>query len=391
MANTSVNLRKAAVLLQSLDAATAAAMMAQLSPAEAAALREAMRALGQVDAEEQADVAAEFRRVTPLAAESAADGVKLEFTAPYKGLEHAPPHSEQNPAAIKRFEFLERAPVATLAPYLAREHAQTIAVVLSHLRPERAAALLAAFSGRQQADVVDRLAALGDTDPESVTVVEHELAAWLEKRSRQRPTAPGRNGAAASILAAADALTRNGILANVKAHKAKLAERLTASPMVHNAPEAMKNSHRTIQQKPISTTWRAPSPPTQTLPPRPALLARPTERPMPSAAAGVPVLAPPLSIEFDQLTELSDRILAEVIRAIDPGLLVLALAGAREELIERICRQMPQRMARGFQRQLRQLGPTRLSDVEAAQRAVALAASQRLAPRRAPTAATAAK
>jgi flagellar motor switch protein FliG len=57
-------------------------------------------------------------------------------------------------------------------------------------------------------------------------------------------------------------------------------------------------------------------------------------------------------------------------------LLVLALAGSSEELVERIAGQMPKRTAKAFRRQLHKLGPTRLSDVEAAQLAVASAAAQ---------------
>src|SRR5687767_10750387 len=145
------NLRKAAVLIRSLDADTAATMLAQLSPEEARTLRAAIRALGPIDAEEQADVAAEFRRISPLAAESTADGVQLTLTAAQQQLDHTLPSTPQGAKSSKRFEFLEQAPVDALVPYLEREHVQTIAVVLSHLRPERAAAVLAALTGKRQA------------------------------------------------------------------------------------------------------------------------------------------------------------------------------------------------------------------------------------------------
>src|SRR3954468_15647073 len=56
------NLRKAAVLLRSLDAETAAMMLGQLSAEEAAALRGAMRVLGSLGSEEQAEVLAELGR-----------------------------------------------------------------------------------------------------------------------------------------------------------------------------------------------------------------------------------------------------------------------------------------------------------------------------------------
>ncbi len=49
MTNVDPNLRKAAVLLRSLDADTAAVMLGQLSAEEAATIRAAMRAVGQVE------------------------------------------------------------------------------------------------------------------------------------------------------------------------------------------------------------------------------------------------------------------------------------------------------------------------------------------------------
>ena len=369
MAVNSPNLRKAAVLLRSLDGETAATMLAQLSPAEGATLRRALRELGPVDADEQSDVLAEFRRITPLAAESATAGVELHLS----GDSNRDPMASTTPhvvASAKRFEFLERAPVSALAPYLAREHVQTIAVVLSHLPPERAAAVLAAFSGNRQAEVIERLAVLGDTDPDSVTVVEHELAAWLENRTGRTPGSQRSHGAAASILAAADAVTRDGIIANLKAHKSALAEQLAEAPQKHERESPSVTSMPSFAR---DRKWSS---------------ANRLEAPAPRPHVPPPAPAPVLRIDFDHLIELNDRTLAAVLRDVDPSVLVLALAGSRDDLIERICTQMPKRAARAFRRQLRRLGPTRLSDVETAQRAVEQLAAQRLSERRVPAPAT---
>ena len=84
---------------------------------------------------------------------------------------------------------------------------------------------------------------------------------------------------------------------------------------------------------------------------------------------------------FDDLIRLDVRTLAAVLREIEVEVLVLALAGSQEKLAERICGVVPKRVARVLRRNLRQLGPTRLSDVEAAQRAVSLVAAKYLAAR----------
>jgi flagellar motor switch protein FliG len=85
---------------------------------------------------------------------------------------------------------------------------------------------------------------------------------------------------------------------------------------------------------------------------------------------------------FDDLVRLDVRTFAAVVRAVDVQVLGLALAGSSEQLAQRICDQVPKRVARVLRRNLRQLGPTRLSDVEAAQRAVSMVAAKFLAARR---------
>jgi flagellar motor switch protein FliG len=79
------------------------------------------------------------------------------------------------------------------------------------------------------------------------------------------------------------------------------------------------------------------------------------------------------------LIRLDNRELAAVLSEVDSNVLVLALAGSTDALVDRVCRQMSSRTARSFRRLLRKLGPTRLSDVESAQHAVAEVAARRLA------------
>lgn len=91
----------------------------------------------------------------------------------------------------------------------------------------------------------------------------------------------------------------------------------------------------------------------------------------PSAAAG--------RFHFDDLVRLDQRTLAAVLREVDPTVMVLALASSSDELVDRITDQLPRATTKAFRRQLHRLGPTRLSDVESAQRAVEQVAAQTLA------------
>jgi flagellar motor switch protein FliG len=366
MSTLTPNLRKAAVLIRSLDADSAASLLAQLSVEEAEALRAAAKSLGPIDPEERADVAAEFRRAAPIAAKPAADGVELRLTRP---VEYEPSAVSPLPSfatSAKRFEFLEDAPMDSLVPYLSREHVQTIALVLSHLAPARAAAVLASLPQKLQADVIERLALLGETDPEIVVVVERELAEWMARRAISRLSSPRGSDSVASILAATDATTRGEIMANLETHKVGLARRLAIAEPAANRRSAAKGTPcaPSLARKPAQSPSEAVSSP----------------RRVRRRLKTMPAPLPPLN--FDALNELNDRLLAALLREVDPNVLALALVGSRDEFIDRICGRMPRRTAREFRRRLQQIGPTRLSDVEAAQQTIARIASMRIAIQR---------
>jgi flagellar motor switch protein FliG len=69
-------------------------------------------------------------------------------------------------------------------------------------------------------------------------------------------------------------------------------------------------------------------------------------------------------------------------REIDANILAIALAGSSDELVDKFCGQMPKQTGRAFRREIRRLGPMRLSDVETAQRAVADHVARSIAQRR---------
>jgi flagellar motor switch protein FliG len=235
-------------------------------------------------------------------------------------------------------------------PCLAREHVQTIAVVLSYLRPTRAAEVLAALPSRLQAETLERLSALGESDPASLTVLERELAAWLTSQQAGRSRRARRTDAVAAILAAAQQTSRHVILDNLKQHNGRLAEEIAGLLPKRPQPQSI---------------------PVDLPPPQP----KPAPRPAPA-----PPVAP--TLRFDDLTQLDTEELSAVLRQIDANVLVLALAGSSDELVAQVTGRMPRKVAKAFCRQLRHMGPTRLRDVEAAQTAVAEVATRSLHARR---------
>lgn len=347
MTTLTQNLRKAAILIRSVDADTAATLLAQLTPAEAKAVRAAIHSLGEFDVDERDDVAAEFRRIGATENSASSGGVELAFSS---GATEQADASKSQPKPGRPFEFLEHARVESLVPYLAREHGQTIAIVLSYLAPDRAAAVLGALPPRLQVEALERLSVLGETDPTSVEVVERELADWVRRQRASRSRDVCRIDAVEAILTAANRPTRDRILSNVAQHNQPLADRITLPAPVGLSEEPAKPP---VQQVPVE----APKP--VVLPPR----TRPT-------------------MPFESLVHVDKSILGKVLGLVDAEVLALALSGASDALVNRVAERMPRATAKVFRRRLRQLGPTRLSDVDSAQREVASLAAELIQSRR---------
>src|SRR3954452_5323171 len=104
------NLRKAAVLVRSLDADTAAMMLGQLSAEEAATIRAAMRSLGQIGSDEQAGVLAALGRDRVPTAGTETGGVELLLSSTFQNSSMLASTSSGAFERTKRFEFLEHAP-----------------------------------------------------------------------------------------------------------------------------------------------------------------------------------------------------------------------------------------------------------------------------------------
>lgn len=362
MSNLPNNLRKAAILIRSLDADTAAGLLAQLTPAEAKAVRLAIQSLGPIGPEERTDVAAEFRRTVPVAGEGVSRGVELDVS---NSAASQFPAASLNPTSVKPFEFLERARVESLVPYLAREHGQTVAVVLSYLPPIRAAEVLAALPPRQQAEVIERLSMLGETDANTLHVLERELADWVARQQTTRTHSVTKSDAMSAILAAAGDEARNRIVANLMQFNRKLATefappRSVAAAGIPDRRAPANDSGIESSSTPLPHDSRPQTPQLPAPPPR----------------------AP--RIHFDDLVRVERSTLLSALQSVDAEVLVLALSGASDELIERIADQMPRAMGKALRRRICRLGPTRLRDVEVAQWEVAAAAERTLAAKRAP-------
>jgi flagellar motor switch protein FliG len=232
----SAGLRKAAIVVSSLDADAADFLLDQLGPERAALVRQAVMAIDDFDVDEQRRVLDEFRRIGPMVPAKCPPGIELDSLeiTPATRLrdQTSAPCSPTNfsvaalPDPDAPFGFLRDSEEAQLLELLAGERPKTIALVLAHLPPERSGEVLARLDGPRQAEVVRGLVDLDAADPEVVREVEESLEArWSRQFAAARRRAAGPE-AVARILAMCDGRVVEDILDNLAAYDRPLAERL---------------------------------------------------------------------------------------------------------------------------------------------------------------------
>jgi flagellar motor switch protein FliG len=85
-----------------------------------------------------------------------------------------------------------------------------------------------------------------------------------------------------------------------------------------------------------------------------------------------------LMFVFEDLTQMDDRSMQQLLRDLDTGTLTLALKGSSQELRTKFFNNLSRRAGEMLQEELEAMGPTRLSDVEGAQKEI-LTTAKRLA------------
>jgi flagellar motor switch protein FliG len=224
-------IRKAAILVASLDQAAADLVLRQLGPERAATVRQAVTYLDDIDAGERQRIIDEFRRISPLVPSASTEGIELD-RLPARSMGKASSFAvEQIGDEPPPFEFLREAEDERLASLLCSERPPTVALVVSHLPPERAGEVMARLTPVLQVEVVRRLVDLDNTDPESLREIERALEArWSQQFAVECRRDAGPK-VVARILEACDPAIRGQILDNLAAHDQQLAEQFGERPI----------------------------------------------------------------------------------------------------------------------------------------------------------------
>jgi flagellar motor switch protein FliG len=196
--------QKAAVALVSLGPERAAAVLSHMPQSEVEALSAEMAATWSVDPETTNGVYAEL-----------AAGVQAGNDTYTGGLDYArevltnlvgPARADEILAALtakgefRPFEFLRRTPPEQIRTFLSDEAPQTIALVLASLYSGLSGRVLAELPAQLQTDVAQRIALMGETNPEVIADVDAGLRQKLSAISTKEFASPGGVDSLAEIL-----------------------------------------------------------------------------------------------------------------------------------------------------------------------------------------------
>jgi flagellar motor switch protein FliG len=190
------------------------------------------------------------------------------------------------------------------------EHPQIIAIVLSYLDSDQAAETLTHFPAPVRADLVTRIATLDGVQPTALA----ELDEMMEKQ-----------------FAAAGGTSKSSGLGGLKA-AAEIVNLLDSSMGTSIMADISKSDER------LSTNIQD------------------------------------LMFVFDDLLSVDDRGMQELLRQVPADRLLIALKGVDEEFKNKVFKNMSQRAAEMLKSDLEAKGPVKLSEVEAAQKEILIAA-----------------
>lgn len=302
-------LRKAAILLLTLEKPVAAEVLSQLPRDYVERVSLEIARLEGVTKEEQEEVVGEFgeQARNRLAIESGGVDIAGDLLEQSLGKDGAGAilDSVRQTISSVPFSFLQKAGADNLITFIVEEHPQTIALIMSHLPPGLGAEVLGGLPANKQIEVIRRVATMEQTNPEVVRDVEASLERRMTSTFNQNLEAAGGIPTVAQILNVADRMTNKGILETLE----------------QDDPELVDEIKR-------------------------------------------------LMFVFDDLLKLDDRAIQALLKEVDTAQWATALKGASSEITDRILGNLSQRAAELLREEMDFLGPVRVSDVEAMQQQI---------------------
>ncbi|NLO76745.1 MAG: flagellar motor switch protein FliG, partial [Clostridia bacterium] len=129
--------------------------------------------------------------------------------------------------------------------FIQGEHPQTIALIMSYLEPEQAAAILSSLPSERQTEVARRIAIMDSTSPEIIREVENTLEKKISSLGAQDYTSAGGINSIVEILNYVDRSTEKTILETLEVQDPVLSEEIKKLMFVFE--DIIKMDDRSIQ------------------------------------------------------------------------------------------------------------------------------------------------
>lgn len=305
---------RAAILLLTLGESEAAEILKHMGAKEVQRLGKTMAELSNVSKEEVRSVLGDFTAAVELQTSLGvgSDEFIRRVLVNALGEEKAGSLMERISLGGQRkgLDALKWMDPRSVADLVRNEHPQIIAIILSYLDTDQSAEVLAALPQNLRSDLITRIATLDGVQPSALA----ELDDMMEKQ-----------------FAAAGGSGKSSTLGGLKA-AAEMLNLLDSSMGTSIIADITKSDER------LSSNIQD------------------------------------LMFVFDDLMEVDDRGMQELLRQVAADKLLIALKGVGEEFKAKVFKNMSQRAAEMLKSDLEAKGPVKLSDVEAAQKEILIAA-----------------
>lgn len=301
--------RKAAILLLSLDKSLSAEVLSQLPREQVEKIMLEIAKVDDVTREQQQSVLEEFdgqfKELVPI--ERGGINFANELLEQSLGKDNAGQILESVKQSMNSvpFGFLHKAGSDNLLTFISEEHPQTIALIMSHLPAPLAAEMLSGLGSNKQLDVIRRVANMEQTNPDVIADVERSLQIRMSNTFSQSLEKRGGVPMVAQILNVTDRMTNKGILESLEQQDSDLADEIRR-----------------------------------------------------------------LMFVFDDLLKLDDKAIRSLLKEVENNQWAIALKGASDEIRQKIFGNLSQRAAETLKEEMEFLGPIRLTDVEGVQQQI---------------------
>ena len=301
-------IRKAAVLLMTLEEEDAAALLAKLPPKHVEAVTLAIARLEEIPGDVQEEIIQEFFGGAPSSLGHATGGVERAKLLVRKALGKDATDMlsvlQQTMESLP-FGFLQKVDHQNILSFIMDEHPQTIAVVICHVPATTGAGILNGLPQQKQLAVIRRIAQMGQTSPEAIADIERALEYRMSMVMHQSFQKSGGVPAVAEILNVTDRAT----------------ERIVLENLAKDNPELVDEIRR-------------------------------------------------LMFVFEDIQKLADKDIQTLLKNVETAQWAMALKGASKTLQEKVMKNMSSRAAETLREEMEFLGKVKLTDVEAVQQKV---------------------